>query len=190
MTINKPQKLEQRQNMKMISSRKSQQALRFPQKDTANKDGSEELSQPRRVVKRKAISSPIALSDSDEPISSSAVKRRRPARGVKSSSSPLTLSDDEDENDIVVPSTAKRRRANTTVTFSVIDESDEPVASSPTKRLRRGNDTENPQTPRTPRHTSEQAKLDIAEDLEDLQDSGWCRIVRTFFLIYSNQNIV
>lgn len=52
------------------------------------------------------------------------------------------------------------------------DESDEPLASSPAKRLRRGKEKETSPAPHTPRHISKQARLDIAEDLEDLQDSG------------------
>jgi hypothetical protein len=40
------------------------------------------------------------------------------------------------------------------------------------KRLRRGQEKETPKAPTTPRHISKQDKLDIAEDLEDLQDSG------------------
>lgn len=66
------------------------------------------------------------------------------------------------------------------------DDSDEPLASSPIKRLRRGQEKNTPQAPQTPRHISKQARLDIAEDLEDLQDSGRNQLAheaRVFMLI-------
>lgn len=66
------------------------------------------------------------------------------------------------------------------------DDSDEPLGSSPVKRLRRGQEKETPKAPTTPRHISKQDRLDIAEDLEDLQDSGMDRLpseARLFMLI-------
>ncbi|KAJ5257588.1 hypothetical protein N7524_009144 [Penicillium chrysogenum] len=161
------------QDAKESLSRKPQRSLQFSKAQTENKDDSdsEELSRPRRTLKRKAESSPID-SDSDDPVASSVAKRRRSTRGGNASSPPVILSDD-DSNESVRPSTAKRRRVArpATVSKSDDDDSDEPLASSPVKRLRRGQEKETPKAPTTPRHISKQDKLDIAEDLEDLQDS-------------------
>ncbi|CAG8284156.1 unnamed protein product [Penicillium salamii] len=165
-----PQNTSALNTLKMSRSKKSQQTLQIPQKDPAVADGLNP-SQPRRAPKRKARSSPIDLSDSDEPPVSNASKKATPAQQRGSSSSPLVLSEDEDDNEIVAPSTARKRRTRPVITHEQSDDSDEPVPSSPMKRLRRGPDTENTQIPQTPRHTSKQAKLDIEEDLEDLQDS-------------------
>ncbi|KAJ5561561.1 hypothetical protein N7461_000322 [Penicillium sp. DV-2018c] len=161
---------------------------------------------PRKALKRKAASSPVVDSDSDEPVVSSAVKRSRPTAEGFSSSAPVVLSDDEDDEDeAVAPSTATRRRSTRSAAAlddgddddddEVVapstatrrravrpaaalngdeddeDESDDPLPSSPVKRLRRGQEKEAPQTPHTPRQISQQDRLDIEEDLEDLQDS-------------------
>ncbi|CAI7655533.1 unnamed protein product [Penicillium glandicola] len=172
--VKSPPKLEDTQNAKGAHSKKTQRSLQFSKADIENTDGSdsEELSRPRRTLKRKAASSPIESSDSDEPVASSVAKRRRPTRGGHSSSSPVLLSDD-DSNESVAPSTVKRRRLGrpAVVSKSDDDDSDEPLVSSPVKRLRRGQEKETSQAPHTPRHISKQARLDIAEDLEDLQDS-------------------
>ncbi|KXG49003.1 protein of unknown function DUF4211 [Penicillium griseofulvum] len=126
---------------------------------------------PRTTLKRKAASSPIDSSDSDEPVASSVTKRRRSTRGGHFSSSPVLLSDD-DSNESVAPSTVKRRRLSRPAAVNESDDdSDEPLASSPVKRLRRGQEKETSPSPHTPRQISKQARLDIAEDLEDLQDS-------------------
>ncbi|KAF9252153.1 hypothetical protein CBS147333_481 [Penicillium roqueforti] len=169
-----PVNLDDAQDSKNSRSRKSQQSLECSRTDSESTNGSdsEELSRPRRSLKRRAPSSPIDSSDSDEPVASSAPNRRRSTRGGHSSSSPVILSGD-DSNESVAPSTAKRRRVARPAVVSESDEvdSDEPLASSPVKRLRRGKAKESPQAPHTPRHISQQARLDIAEDLEDLQDS-------------------
>ncbi|CAI7620693.1 unnamed protein product [Penicillium viridicatum] len=172
--IHSPPKLDNLQDAKKSRAWKSQRPLQFSNKQTENTNGSdsEELSRPRRTLKRKAASPPIDSSDSDEPVASSVAKRRKSTRGGHSSSSPVILSDN-DSNESVAPSTAKRRRVArpAAVSKSDDDDSDEPLASSPIKRLRRGQEKETPQAPQTPRHISKQARLDIAEDLEDLQDS-------------------
>ncbi|KAJ5420859.1 hypothetical protein N7465_003378 [Penicillium sp. CMV-2018d] len=172
--IHSPPKLDNLQDAKKSRARKSQRPLQFSNKQTENTNGSdsEELSRPRRTLKRKAASPPIDSSDSDEPVASSVAKRRKSTRGGHSSSSPVILSDN-DSNESVAPSTAKRRRVArpAAVSKSDDDDSDEPLASSPIKRLRRGQEKETPQAPQTPRHISKQDRLDIAEDLEDLQDS-------------------
>lgn len=169
-----PPKLDSLQDAKKSRTGKSQRPLQFSSKQTesTNASDSEELSRPRRTLKRKAASPPIDSSDSDEPVASSVAKRRRSTRGGISSSSPVILSDD-DSNESVAPSTVKRRRVARTADVSKGDDdnSDEPLASSPIKRLRRGQEKETSQAPQTPRHISKQARLDIAEDLEDLQDS-------------------
>ncbi|KAJ5832137.1 hypothetical protein N7474_000448 [Penicillium riverlandense] len=85
-----------------------------------------------------------AMSDSKDPGSRTRRKLKR-----KAESSPIVLSDSED--------------------------SDEPVLSSPIKRRRRAADTETPQTPHS---SADRDRLDIEEDLEDLQDSGmFCFII-------------
>ncbi|KAG0155049.1 putative transcription factor IIIc-like protein [Penicillium digitatum] len=171
--INSPPKLNDHKVVKNSRSQKPQRSSQSSKKQTENTDGSdsEELSRPRRTLKRKAVSPPIESSDSDEPVASSVSKRRRSARGGHSSSSPVILSGD-DSNEPVAPSTAKRRRlARPAAVSKSDDDSDEPLASSPMKRLRRRQEKEGPQAPHTPRLISKQARLDIAEDLEDLQDS-------------------
>ncbi|KGO77835.1 protein of unknown function DUF4211 [Penicillium italicum] len=173
--IHSPPKLNDHKDAKKPRAQKSQQSLQFSntQAGNTNDSDSEELSRPRRTLKRKAASPPIDPSDSDEPVASSVAKRRRSTRGGHSSSSPLILSGD-DSNESVAPSTVRRRRLARPAVVSKNDDgddSDEPLASSPVKRLRRGQEKEAPKAPHTPRHISRQAKLDIAEDLEDLQDS-------------------
>ncbi|KGO50290.1 protein of unknown function DUF4211 [Penicillium expansum] len=172
--ISSPPKLNDPKDAKKPRAQKPQRSLQFSKKQTENTNDSdsEELSRPRRTLKRKAASPPIDPSDSDEPVASSVAKRRRSTRGGHSSSSPLILSGD-DSNESVAPSTVKRRRLArpAVVPKSDDDDSDVPLASSPVKRLRRGQEKEAPQAPHTPRHISKQARLDIAEDLEDLQDS-------------------
>ncbi|KAJ5793875.1 hypothetical protein N7457_000474 [Penicillium paradoxum] len=158
--------------------KKARRSSRSSKKQAENKKGSDSagLASPRRTLKRKAVSSPIIPSDSDEPVATSVFKRSRTTRSGLSSESPVVPSDDDDDddedNEPVAPSTAQRRRAARSAgVFDHDDDSDEPVPSSPVKRLRRGQDKEASQTPRTPRHVSSQARLDIEEDLEDLQDS-------------------
>lgn len=51
----------------------------------------------------------------------------------------------------------------------VLSDSDEPLVSSPAKRLRRGQKAEMPTTPRA-NMNKDQAEID--DDLRDLQDSG------------------
>ncbi|KAJ5351393.1 hypothetical protein N7452_000367 [Penicillium brevicompactum] len=149
----------------MPRAKKFQRALRFAPKGAADTDP-EEPTKPRRAPKRKATS-PIIVSDDDEPVVASARKRTKPAQLARTSPS---LSS-EDENEIVAPSTARKRRTRNPIDVKESDDSDQPVASSPMKRLRRGPEIDNAQLPHTPRHTSKQSKLDIEEDLVDLQDS-------------------
>ncbi|KAJ5771235.1 uncharacterized protein N7511_003286 [Penicillium nucicola] len=115
--------------------------------------------------------------DSDLPVRSSAVKRLR--RG-QTQSTPVKASqdddDDDDDSDVPIRSSAVKRLRRGQVQIlpsenSEEDDTDESVQSSPAKRLRRGQDMTLPQSPRTPRNISNQARLDLAEDLDDLQDS-------------------
>ncbi|KAI9923476.1 hypothetical protein ASPWEDRAFT_40514 [Aspergillus wentii DTO 134E9] len=81
--------------------------------------------------------------------------------------------DDDDAEDIVArPRRKLRRRGQAPQPTIVLDDSEEseedPVASSSAKNRRRNVGSEVPQTPR---RGSNQDKLDLEEDLEDLQDS-------------------
>ncbi|KAJ5135304.1 uncharacterized protein N7515_004582 [Penicillium bovifimosum] len=164
---------------KELYLKKPRRSSRSSKKDIENTNALDpKVDPPRKTLKRKAASSPIVSSDSDEPIASSAVKRSRPTPGGDSSSTPVVLSDDDDDDDddeAVAPSTARRRRAARSAAVLNNDDDDDdsegPLPSSPIKRLRRGQEKEAPQTPHTPRQISQQARLDIEEDLEDLQDS-------------------
>ncbi|CAL5871149.1 uncharacterized protein PFLUO_LOCUS5395 [Penicillium psychrofluorescens] len=62
----------------------------------------------------------------------------------------------------------KRKAESSPIVLSDSEDSDEPVLSSPMKRRRRAADTETPQTPHS---SADRDRLDIEEDLEDLQDS-------------------
>ncbi|CAI7600309.1 unnamed protein product [Penicillium manginii] len=96
-----------------------------------------DMETPRaRRLKRKADNNPIVLSDSDEPLVSSPVKRLR--RGPKRDSEP--------------------------------SDSDKPLVPSPVKRLQRGSKTQSPQTPGA-HHNKDQDQEEIDEDAKDLQDS-------------------
>ncbi|KAJ5301458.1 hypothetical protein PENANT_c009G09930 [Penicillium antarcticum] len=166
-----------------------------------------EQSSLRQKRKRKAPSSPIVLSDSDEPIISSSVQKRR--RGLEESTSAKAHRDDDDDSDMPLRSSAVKRLrrgqdqntpvkprneedddSDLPIRSSAVkrlrrghepkkpsessdgeDDSDQPIHSSPVKKLRRGQDIPHPQTPRTPRDISNQARLDLAEDLDDLRDS-------------------
>lgn len=99
-----------------------------------------------------------------------------PTKRTKSSAvdlSGLASAETSDADELVTrPTGRKRRAAEPSATFVVDDDSDDSddvVVSSPAKRRRRENVSEEP---RTPRKTSEQDRLDLEEDLRDLQDSG------------------
>ena len=158
------------------SSKKSGRGLQSSHEDNGNTGISEELSSSRQKLKRKATSSPTVLSDSDEPIIPSSVRKRKPEQEESTAVKPCQ--EEDDDSDVPIrSSTVKRRRGQEQrIPIETSEEedhdSDEPIRSSPVKRLRRAQDIHTPQTPRTPPNISDQAKLDIAEDLEDLQDSG------------------
>lgn len=63
----------------------------------------------------------------------------------------------------------KRKAESSPIVLSDLEDSEEPVVSSPVKRRR---PVLEPEAPRTPRTSAKQDKLDIEEDLRDLQDSG------------------
>jgi hypothetical protein len=128
----------------------------------------------------------------DHPSAPSVVIQRSPAAAVnemspkakKSAASPSPESpvssfpvknDTESSDDDEIVTKPRRRLGRGTAPKRAIsldsdpEESDEPVGPSPAKRQRRNVDTE---APHTPRRNSDQAKLDLEEDLEDLQDSG------------------
>jgi hypothetical protein len=163
---------------KFRSLKKLERGLRPSHKDSGNTGISKELSSSRQKLKRKATSSPIVLSDSDEPIIPSSVRK---GKAGQEQSTPVKHRQEEEDDDSDVPirsSAVKRLRRGQEQRMPIETseeedhDSDEPIRSSPVKRLRRAQDIHTPQTPRTPHNISNQAKLDIAEDLEDLQDSG------------------
>lgn len=115
----------------------------------------------RSAARRSALMNPP---DSAERTS----RRKSSLVNLSDLGSPETSDADEI---VTLPPRRSRPRATQKRALVVDDESDEsdPVVSSPTKRRRRNIELE---APHTPRPTSEQDKLDLEEDLEDLQDSG------------------
>lgn len=93
------------------------------------------------------------------------------ATSPDSAPSSQTQRDDEDEDE--EPKRRRRLRRGAPLKPVVIlddsDDSDDQLVSSPAKR-RKPNPSDD--VPQTPRRDSDQDKLDIEEDLEDLQDSG------------------
>lgn len=79
--------------------------------------------------------------------------------------------EDDEEEELVRPSTSRRLTRNKPmVELDSSEESEEDVVtSSPMKRRKRNTEYKEPHTPNK---RSEQDKLDLAEDLEDIQDSG------------------
>lgn len=73
-----------------------------------------------------------------------------------------------DSDEPLVSSPAKRLRRGPKGDSEPSD-SDKPLVSSPARRLRRGSRTESPQTPRA-KPNKDQEEID--EDVKDLQDSG------------------
>ncbi|KAL1969273.1 hypothetical protein VTN77DRAFT_9465 [Rasamsonia byssochlamydoides] len=86
----------------------------------------------------------------------------------------LGSAETSDADELVTrPTSRKRKAAEPSATFVVDDDSDnsdDVIVSSPAKRRRRENVAE--AAPRTPRKTSEQERLELEEDLRDLQDSA------------------
>ncbi|KAL4894107.1 hypothetical protein BDV59DRAFT_21889 [Aspergillus ambiguus] len=117
--------------------------------------GSTHEDKTRQSVKRKRSPSPIVVDPSPPP---------EPSRAA--------ASDESDAEEIVSRPGRKIRRGTAPQPPTVLDTSeeseDEPVRSSPVKRRRLLRSSEAPQTPR---RELDQDRLDIEEDLEDLQDS-------------------
>lgn len=114
----------------------------------------------------------------------------KPRRRLRRGNTPkqTTVLDDDSDDDVIVSSPAKRRtrnmvadtpqtprrglrRGNTPKPTIVLDDDsdDDMIISSPAKRRRRNMVAD---IPHTPHRGSDQDKLDLKEDLEDLQDSG------------------
>lgn len=105
-------------------------------------------------------------------------KTRSSAQRRPDKNTPIVLSDfgspeTSDAEEIVTRPTRRLRRGAAQKRKAIVedesDESEEEPIVSPTKRRRRNEDIEEP---KTPRQTSEQDRLDLEEDLKDLQDSG------------------
>lgn len=126
------------------------------------------------VVMCPTASYPASATDEISP------KCKRPAGSSSSdgpeapTSSPHVYNDaDSDDDDVVIKPRRRLRKAPSpkpTISLdSDSEESDDPIVCSPTKRRKRNIDAD---APHTPRRDSDQAKLDLEEDLENLQDSG------------------
>ncbi|KAF9889683.1 hypothetical protein FE257_006989 [Aspergillus nanangensis] len=132
----------------------------------------------RKKKREKPIPAPVSESDdkktkndseSDVPVPSSGRKERK-ERDTKRKRSP-TPSNESDDDEIMSRPRRKLRRGAAPPTTIVLDNSSEEedlVLSSPAKkrRLFKNNDV-----PQTPRRGSDQDRMDLEEDLEDLQDS-------------------
>lgn len=99
-------------------------------------------------------------SSEDEIIVTSAHKRKRPT---------VSESEEPEDLDIETPRARRLKRKKADAPPVVLSDSDEPVASSPAKRLRRGPKAD---TPETPRAGTNKYQDEIDEDVKDLQDSG------------------
>lgn len=113
-------------------------------------DADEVVSRPRRKLRRGGASKlPVVINDDDDEDNHAE---------HKSNDSKEEDGEDEDDDD------------------DDNDDEDEPVVVTPARRKRNMASEENPQTPK---RDSDQDKIDIEEDLEDLQDSGMCFIPGT-----------
>ncbi|OJJ49806.1 hypothetical protein ASPZODRAFT_128336 [Penicilliopsis zonata CBS 506.65] len=145
-----------------VSKRKRSDSNERPQRNTRG-DGT-----PSRQT-RSAAKSLEAKRSASKQEAREAVKRSA-SHLLSDLGSPETSDADE-----LVTQPRKRRRQTTQRTAASVDVEGEeeeveedPIVSSPAKRiLRRGVSD----VPRTPRRTSDQERLDLKEDLEDLQDS-------------------
>lgn len=146
---------------------------------------------PSLATVRSSSKAKTSSSKEKKPKSSRKAKPSEPEVEVKAevkvaSPSPQVISSDED--DIVIPSSHRKRKApisppetmprpkgrlkrkapSSPTVLHDSDDDDEPVLSSPVKRRRRLVDSG---TPETPRAGASKVDLEIAEDVEDLQDS-------------------
>ncbi|KAJ5166928.1 uncharacterized protein N7482_005709 [Penicillium canariense] len=81
----------------------------------------------------------------------------------------MYIADSDEEEEISRPRRRLKRKAeHSPVMLSDSEDSEEPKASSPSKRRRLASDTE---TPQTPRPSADQNQQDIEDDVRDLQDS-------------------
>ncbi|KAJ9410766.1 hypothetical protein DTO045G8_1672 [Paecilomyces variotii] len=135
-------------------------------KTSGNKGSNAEMRTP---LKRKYTATE-SEDDSESPVLTGRSSRTRP-----STRQPLeqNSSGASDEEEVVAHSTTRRlkRGAAPSTAFPVddSDDSDDVILSSPAKRRRLDN---GPEALRTPRQTSDQDRLDLEEDLEDLKDSA------------------
>lgn len=107
--------------------------------------------------------------DSESPVLTGRSSRTRPSVHQPSEQDSAT-SDEEDMVTRPTPRRLKRGAApSTALSVDDSDDSDDIILSSPAKRRRLDNE---PEALRTPRQASDQDRLDLEEDLEDLKDSG------------------
>jgi hypothetical protein len=161
---------------------------------SSHNEAGEQNEKGRAPSKRRLRSNPINRAEDEElgkkagslPNTRSTTRKQRDetekltpsAHTSRATSSAIDLSglgsaETSDAEELVTrPTSRKRRVAEPSATFVVDDDpddSDDVILSSPAKRRRRQSI---PEAPRTPRKTAEQDKLDLEEDLRDLQDSG------------------
>lgn len=130
-------------------------------------------------VKSKQKEAVITLDSSDsEPEVVSKKRKRSESSGEEESEK--KQSDESDAEEVVSGPRRKLRRAGESkppvvaVDEDEDDDEDEPVVATPARRKRIAPSAENPETPK---RGSDQDKLDIEADLEDLQDSGTLLVV-------------
>ncbi|GAD95100.1 conserved hypothetical protein [Paecilomyces variotii No. 5] len=122
----------------------------------------------RTPLKRKYAATESA-DDSESPVMTGRSSRTRPST-QQSSEQDSSGASDEDVVTRPTPRRLKRGSAPTTaLSVDDSDDSDDIILSSPAKRRRLDN---GPEGLRTPRQTSDQDRLDLEEDLEDLKDSA------------------
>ncbi|KAJ9297368.1 hypothetical protein DTO271G3_4661 [Paecilomyces variotii] len=154
-------KKESREKASSSSSRKLRSGK------TPGKTGSN--TEMRTPLKRKYTATE-SEDDSESPVLTGRSSRTRPSTQQPLEKDSAGASDEEE---VVTHSTTRRlkRGAAPSTAFPVddSDDSDDVILSSPAKRRRLDN---GPEALRTRRQTSDQDRLDLEEDLEDLKDSA------------------
>ena len=117
------------------------------------------------------------------PTTNSSKLKRRLRRPVNTTDNDVFSISDSVEEVTCPRRQLKRKAEHSPVVPSESDTLEEPVISSSTKRRRRAQSSEPPQTPRL---GAAQDKLDIEEDIRDLQGSGTMLIHLTARTVFAN----
>lgn len=158
-----------RSEEKVSSSRKLRS--RGTDKGSGNREFGLEIRTPQKI--KPAEPSRESRDGSESPILAASSSRTR--RSAQHLSDEESLETTEEEEIVTRPTSRRRKRgAASSTAFPVddlddLDESEDLIVSSPAKRRRLYSGAE---ALRTPRQTTEQDRLDLEEDLEDLKDSG------------------